>query len=320
MHILTGGAGFIGSNLVKTLNTHSITDILVVDNLTNDAKFNNFTDCKIAGYLDKDLFLQKIQSKKFSMKRIESILHQGACTDTMEYDSRYMMANNYEYSKTLFHLALEHQIPIIYASSAAVYGTGTSFQERPENEAAINIYGFSKYLFDQYVRRHLPYSQSPVIGLRYFNVYGPHEGHKDRMASTIYQFYQQLKESGTVRLFEGTDGYEDGEQHRDFVYVDDVVAVNLFFLEQDHHRGIFNLGTGESRSFNDIANCLIDVHGEGQIQYIPFPETLRGKYQNFTEADISALRAAGYQDSFKTLEEAIRLYYGWLNEKQGNDD
>jgi ADP-L-glycero-D-manno-heptose 6-epimerase len=313
MYVVTGGAGFIGSNLIRGLNANGIDDILVVDNLKKSGKFTNLVGCRILDYMDKGDFLRLIEKEETAFANVEAIFHQGACTDTMEYDGRYMMANNYAYSKMLLGYALRNKIRFIYASSAATYGSGAVFEEKFEYEAPINVYGYSKYLFDQYVRRVLPHAETTVAGLRYFNVYGPHEAHKGKMASVVFQFYNQLKQTGQIRLFEGSGGYGNGEQQRDFVFVGDVVAVNLWFLEGKPKRGIFNVGTGNSRSFNDIARCLIDLEQCGEIVYIPFPDALKDKYQSFTQADLSRLRQAGYPDPFLSLEEGIVQYHSMLH-------
>lgn len=315
MIIVTGGAGFIGSNLVKGLNDHEPKDILVVDDLTDGTKFKNLADLHILDYLDKDDFLTKIiQREKFSSS-IKAIFHQGACADTTEWNGRFMLRNNYEYSKILLHYCLENKIPFIYASSAAIYGDGKAgFSEQLHCEKPLNVYGYSKYLFDQYVRRILPTAKSQIIGLRYFNVYGPREQHKGSMASVAYHLNKQLLQGNdVVKLFVGSDGYADGEQRRDFIYVDDVVKVNLWFLENPKINGIYNVGTGHSQPFNDVANAVIHWHQRGKIQYIPFPQNLQGRYQSFTQADISALRDVGYKEKFKSVEEGMKVYLDWLN-------
>jgi ADP-L-glycero-D-manno-heptose 6-epimerase len=235
----------------------------------------------------------------------KAVLHQGACADTTERNGRFMIDNNYTYSKELLHWALDRQVPFVYASSASVYGIGRKCVETPACEQPLNVYAYSKLLFDRYVRQHSPAARSTVVGLRYFNVYGPYEQHKGRMASMVYQLYDQLRRTGEARLFEGTDGYAHGEQRRDFISVGDVVAINLFFAEGGVKQGIFNVGTGQSRSFNDIARILIARLGRGQIEYIPFPQSLLGKYQSFTESDVSSLRTAGYQRPFTPLEQGI---------------
>jgi ADP-L-glycero-D-manno-heptose 6-epimerase len=314
MIIVTGGAGFIGSNLILGLNEKGYDDILVVDNLHHGVKFTNLVDCKIADYLDKETFLDNIQQGKFPSGSISAIFHQGACSVTTEWDGRYMMKNNYEYTKILFHFCQEHKIPFIYASSAAVYGTDKTFKEELAHESPLNVYGYSKFQFDQYLRRFLPKLQAQVVGLRYFNVYGPREAHKGSMASVAFHLNNQLHDTNTLRLFEGCEGYANGEQRRDFVYVGDVVDINLWFLDHPDVSGIYNTGTGKSQTFNDVANAVIAYHGRGKIDYIPFPEHLKGCYQSFTEADLTQLRAIGCEHSFKTVEAGVQLYMEWLNQ------
>jgi ADP-L-glycero-D-manno-heptose 6-epimerase len=313
MIIVTGGAGFIGSNIVKQLNQQGVDDILVVDDLTDGTKFVNLTDCQIADYLDRDDFLVRIKNNDFSKEKIQAVFHQGACAVTTEWDGRYMMQNNYEYSKTLLHYCLTHKIPFIYASSAAIYGANTNFSEQLENEKPINVYGYSKYLFDQYVRRILPTVTNQIVGLRYFNVYGPNEQHKGSMASVAFHLNKQLLNGEEVKLFEGSDGYKPGEQRRDFVYVADVAKVNLWFWQHPDKRGIFNVGTGKSQTFNELANAVIAWHKRGKIKYIPFPDKLKESYQSFTEADISKLREAGYKEEFKNVAEGVKEYLTLMN-------
>ncbi len=313
MIIVTGGAGFIGSNLVKALNERGHHDILVVDDLSDGTKFVNLVDCTILDYRDKDDFIRQIEAGADFDAPVTAIFHQGACSTTTEWDGRFMMNNNYQYSKSLLHYCLQREIPFLYASSAAVYGLGPEFRESPEHEKPLNVYGYSKLLFDQHVRRLLPGANSQIAGFRYFNVYGPREQHKGGMASVAFHHNSQIRENGRVRLFEGCDGYDNGEQRRDFIYVDDVTAVNLWFLEHPEKSGIFNLGTGRSQTFNEIAHTVVEFHGSGEIEYIPFPDHLRGHYQSFTEADIGALRAAGYETPFKTVQQGVTAYLKWLN-------
>lgn len=313
MIIVTGGAGFIGSNLVLGLNQRGYDDILVVDHLSNGVKYKNLVDCRIADYLDRETFLERLQQGFFQAETIDAIFHQGACSTTTEWDGRYMMENNYEYSKALFHYCQQHKIPFIYASSAAVYGDDQTFKEELAYEGPLNVYGYSKYQFDQYLRRFQDKLTAQVVGLRYFNVYGPREAHKGSMASVAFHLNNQLKESDGIRLFEGCDGYGDGEQRRDFVYVGDVVDINLWFLDHPEVSGIFNCGTGRSQTFNDVANAVITYHQRGEIEYIPFPEHLKGCYQSFTEANLENLRSAGCDHRFKSVEEGVRLYMEWLN-------
>ncbi|HUN90563.1 MAG TPA: ADP-glyceromanno-heptose 6-epimerase [Burkholderiaceae bacterium] len=330
MIVVTGAAGFIGANLVKALNDHGESNILAVDNLTRADKFHNLVDCEIADYLDKRDFLERV--RRGSLQRPRVVFHQGACSDTMEHDGRYMLDNNYRYSVELFEWCRAVRAPFIYASSAAVYGMGPRFVEGRENEQPLNVYGYSKFLFDQYVRRTLADSRSPVVGLRYFNVYGPREAHKERMASVAFHHFHQFRADGAVKLFEGSHGYGHGEQRRDFIHVDDVVACNLHFW-QAAGTGIFNVGTGRAQCFNDVALAVVNTLREAQgkpalplrdavaeqlIRYVPFPEALRGKYQAYTQADIGALRSAGFGAAMRTVEQGTSQYVRWLLEKRAS--
>jgi ADP-L-glycero-D-manno-heptose 6-epimerase len=314
MIIVTGGAGFVGSNLVLALNQRGHSDILVVDDLKDGTKFKNLVDAEIADYKDKDAFLQQLHATNHSFGPVEAVFHNGACSDTTEWNGQYMMSVNYEYSKALLDYCQARNIPFIYASSAAVYGGGKVFKEERGHEAPLNVYGYSKFLFDQYLRRRIKTGlKSQVVGFRYFNVYGPREQHKGKMASTAFHFNNQVLQEGTCKLFQGSDGYGDGEQRRDFIHVDDVCAVNLWAWEHPKVSGIFNLGTGRAQPFNDVAKAVIKYHGKGKIEYIPFPDVLKGRYQSFTEADMSALRAAGCDHQFMTVEQGIAKYMQWLN-------
>lgn len=328
-YIVTGAAGFIGSNLVKALNARGERDIIAVDSLRKADKFKNLVDCEIADFLDKEDFLEKIQQGYFD-GQLRAVLHQGACSDTMETDGRYMMQNNYRYSLAVLDYCQSRQVPLLYASSASVYGGGSVFKESREFEAPLNVYAYSKFLFDQVVRRRWQERSAQIVGLRYFNVYGPREAHKERMASVAYHFFNQYRTQRRVNLFEGSDGYADGGQLRDFVSVEDVVKVNLFFLDHPDKSGIFNLGTGQAQSFNDVAVAAIntlreaedpsgsphagkplnlaEIRQQGLIQYIPFPEQLRGKYQSYTQADMNALRNIGYREAFLNVEQGVSRY------------
>lgn len=316
MIIVTGGAGFIGSNIVAGLNAQGETDIVVVDDLTNGKQFYNIVDLKIADYLDRHDFLDRILSGDFPHHGIRAIFHEGACSSTTEWDGEFMMRNNYEYSKHLLHFCAKHNIPFIYASSAAVYGGNMEFAEDPKHESPLNVYGYSKILFDNYVRRLWKENKLPnqVVGLRYFNVYGPREAHKGSMSSVAFHLNNQIKANNEVKLFAGTDGYADGEQRRDFIFIDDVVNVNLWFWKNPEVSGIFNVGTGRSQPFNDVARSVIAWHGnKGKLTYIPFPDHLKGAYQSYTQADISALRKAGYKGEFHTVEEGVKKYLDRIN-------
>lgn len=320
MYIVTGGAGFIGSNIVKGLNDRGITNILVVDNLYNSEKFRNLVGLHFSDYMDKREFLGYL--KKYTLPDIEAIFHQGACSDTTERDGAYMMQNNYSYSCDVAEWCLTNKVPLVYASSASVYGKGKNgFSEDFANEAPINIYAYSKYLFDQWARERFDAATSTLVGLRYFNVYGPRETHKGKMASMAFHGYNQIKTAGKMRLFKGTDGIADGNQLRDFVFVDDVVSSALHFglnKSEQPIRGVFNIGTGRARSFKDLATALIDTYDkEANIEYIPFPDELRGQYQNFTEANLDNLRSAGYTEEFTPLEKGIAKYVDWMKAELG---
>jgi ADP-L-glycero-D-manno-heptose 6-epimerase len=321
--VVTGAAGFIGSKLVEGLNRRGITEIIAVDSLQHADKFRNLAGCEIADYVDQAEFVAHLERYEGA---VGALFHQGACSDTMESDGRYMMENNFGYSKRLLEWCQEEEVPLIYASSASVYGAGPDFREERRYEKPLNVYGYSKFLFDQYVRRMLEARTAQVVGLRYFNVYGPNEAHKGRMASVAYHAWQQLHAEGRVKLFVGNDGYRDGEQRRDFIYVDDVVAVNLWFLERREVSGVFNCGTGRAQTFNRLAAAVVNaVHGtqamlpdlvaKHLIEYVAFPPALVGKYQSFTEADLTRLRAAGYTSEFKTVEQGVAAYVADLQKK-----
>jgi ADP-L-glycero-D-manno-heptose 6-epimerase len=329
--IVTGAAGLIGSNLVKALNERGITDVLAVDNLTKGDKFLNLVDCEISDYQDKAEFLARIERGEFG--KFDAIFHEGACSDTMEHNGNYMMANNFRYTQTLFEWAQRTGTPFLYASSAAVYGGSTEFVESREVEKPLNVYGYSKFLFDQVLRRQMRVGlKAPVFGFRYFNVYGDREQHKGRMASVAFHNFNQFREGGAVRLFGPYGGYDAGCQQRDFVSIEDVVKVNLYFFEQASTApsGVYNLGTGRAQTFNDVAlttlNTLRADQGssvltleeavrDGFIEYIEFPDALKGKYQSYTQADLSNLRSAGYTASFYSVEEGVSRYVGRLIKK-----
>ena len=327
--IVTGAAGFIGSNIVKALNLRGETDIIAVDNLTNGHKFRNLADCDIAHYLDKHEFIRQVREHLIAHD-IRAVFHQGACSDTMNHDGKYMMDNNYQYSLDLLDWCQDEHIPFLYASSAAVYGKGTAFREARALEKPLNVYGYSKFLFDQVVRRRIAQGlTAQVVGFRYFNVYGMREQHKGRMASVAYHHFNQYRSQGFVNLFGAYENYGNGEHSRDFISVEDVAKVNLYFFDNFEKSGIFNLGTGRSQPFNDLAAATVNAcrAAEGKpklslaqlveqqlIRYIPFPEDLVGKYQSFTQADTEKLRAAGYADDFYTVEQGVARYVAWLLE------
>jgi ADP-L-glycero-D-manno-heptose 6-epimerase len=318
MIIVTGGAGLIGSNLIEQLNLRGHTDILVVDHLKNGQKMHNLADLHIRDYLDRDDFMARVQANQ-DLGHVSAVFHLGACSATTEWDGQFMMRNNFEYSKQLLDWCQRVNASYIYASSASVYGLGKhGFSEQRHCELPINMYAYSKFQFDQYVRSLQGRLRHQVVGLRYFNVYGPREAHKGSMSSTAFHFNRQLQNDGKCRLFEGTDGYANGEQLRDFVYVADCAKVNLWFMDHAHVSGIFNLGTGQAHSFNQVANAVIAWHKQhrqtdNRIEYIPFPAHLKGAYQSYTQADISALRQAGYGERFMTVDEGVSAYLDWLN-------
>ncbi|GAA0559346.1 ADP-glyceromanno-heptose 6-epimerase [Halomonas salifodinae] len=317
MIVVTGGAGFIGSNLVKALNARGHQDVMVVDDLSDGTKFVNLADCTLGDYLDKEDFRRRAEAElnggPATLPTIEAIFHEGACSDTTEWDGRFMLDNNFEYSKVLLHFCQQRGIPFLYASSAATYGGSEVFVEAPEHEKPLNVYGYSKLLFDQYVRARWDQFTSQVVGFRYFNVYGPREQHKGKMASVAYHHHTQVSAGQDLKLFGAWDGYEAGMQSRDFVYVGDVVNVNLWFLDHPERSGIFNLGSGRAEPFKAIGEAVIDYYGRGKIEYIDFPEELKGRYQSYTRADISRLREAGYDAEFKSVAQGVRAYLEWLN-------
>ena len=312
MIVVTGGAGMIGSNIIKALNDKGINDILVVDTLKLGNKCQILVDLDIADYMDRDDFLTQIMAGD-DFGPIEAVFHEGACSATTEWDGKYMMLNNYEYSKELLHYCLDREIPFLYASSAATYGETDAFIEEKEYEGALNVYGYSKQQFDNYVRRLWQDASihgetlSQITGFRYFNVYGPREQHKGSMASVAFHLNNQMNEGENPKLFERSEDFK-----RDFIYVGDVAAVNLWFME-NRQSGIFNLGTGNAESFEEVAKAVIKFHGKGKVETIPFPEHLKGAYQEFTQADLTKLRAAGCKHKFKTVADGVAEYMSLIN-------
>ncbi len=306
MIIVTGGAGFIGSNIIRGLNKIDRKDILVVDDLTDGTKFVNLVDLDIEDYMDKDDFIASvIAGDNFGM--IDGVFHEGACSATTEWNGKFMMQNNYEYSKELLHFCLERKIPFYYASSAATYGDLPQFIESREFEKPLNIYGYSKFLFDEYVRRILPQINSPVCGFKYFNVYGPREQHKGSMASVAFHLNTQILNGENPKLFAGSEHFL-----RDFIYVDDVADVNIWCW-QHSISGIYNLGTGKAQSFKEVADAVIAFHGKGKIETIPFPDHLKSRYQKYTQANMEKLRCVGYDKIFRDVKTGVTEYMAWLN-------
>jgi ADP-L-glycero-D-manno-heptose 6-epimerase len=323
--VVTGAAGMVGSNLLHGLNARGIDDVIAVDDLSDGSKHQNLLGARYADYFDKAEFYARFARGEFG--RIDAVLHQGACSDTMEHNGQLMMALNYRCTKDLLDACQAQGTRLIYASSAAVYGGSAVFRESPEHERPLNVYGYSKLLTDQVVRRLLPAARTQVVGLRYFNVYGPRERHKGRMASVAFHHSTQFNTDGRVRLFGAYGGYEAGMQSRDFIHVDDVVAVNLWFLEHGNVKGVFNVGTGRAQPFNDVALAVVNAWRERDgepplpldqlvarklVEYIEFPSALAGKYQCFTQADLLALRAAGCEHAFADVASGVRRYVQWL--------
>ncbi len=323
--VVTGAAGMIGSNLVHGLNAIGIDNIIAVDDLTDGPKYRNLLGASFSDYFDKDEFYQRFASGELG--KVDAVLHEGACSDTMEHNGRFMLDNNYRCSKNLFDACQAQGTRLLYASSAATYGGSSEFREQPEFEQPLNVYGYSKLLFDNVVRRMLDSARTQVVGFRYFNVYGPREQHKGRMASVAFHHFNQFRETGHVKLFGEYGGYAPGQQTRDFIHVDDVVAINLWFLQHPDSNGIFNLGTGRGQPFNDVAEATVNAAREqrgdsalslaemvqaGLVQYIDFPPALVGQYQCFTEADMSRLRSVGCTHQFAPVGEGVARYGGWL--------
>jgi ADP-L-glycero-D-manno-heptose 6-epimerase len=328
--VVTGAAGMIGSNLVHGLNAMGINDVIAVDDLTDGPKYRNLLGAQMSDYFDKDDFYPRFARGDFG--KVDAVLHQGACSDTMEHNGKFMLDTNYRCSKDLLDACQAQGTRLLYASSAATYGGSASFIERPEFEQPLNVYGYSKLLFDNVVRRMMALPQSgrsaQVVGFRYFNVYGPREQHKARMASVAFHHFNQFSDTGKVKLFGEYGGFAPGGQSRDFVFVDDVVAVNLWFLQHPDQSGIFNLGTGTAQPFNDVAMATVntsrkskgdpalslqDLVKQGLVEYIPFPAALVGKYQCFTQADLTALRATGCDHRFATVAEGVERYVAWMS-------
>ena len=326
--VVTGAAGMIGSNLVHGLNARGVDDVIAVDDLTDGPKYRNLLGAQLSDYFDKSEFYRRFTQGELG--KVDAIFHEGACSDTMEHNGRFMLENNYRCSKELLDACQARGTRLLYASSAATYGGSATFRETPEFERPLNVYGYSKLLFDNIVRRMLSAAASQVVGFRYFNVYGPREQHKGRMASVAFHHFNQYRDTGKVKLFGEYGGYCPGQQSRDFVFVDDVVAVNLWFLDHPDRNGIFNLGSGRAQPFNDVAHATVNAcrahKGEAPlslaqlvaqdtVQYIPFPAALVGKYQCHTQADLTALRSAGCDLPFVDVATGVKRYVDWLNDQ-----
>jgi len=311
---VTGGAGFIGSQLVRALNARGREDLLVADDFEDGRKLANLAGRQVHDVVDRHWLLERLVAGADLGAPVDAFFHQGARADTRDWNGTRMLRDNFAYSKAVLGYCGERGIPLVYASSAAVYGSGRDFGEEPRNEHPLNPYAWSKLLFDQVVRRQLPRLRSQVVGLRYFNVYGPGEAHKDDMASVAYKLYLQLQKGDRIELFEGSHDFGPGEQRRDFVHVSDCVAVNLWFLDHPQQSGIFNVGSGRAQTFNDVAHAVLRHFGRGELAYVPFPPGLRDSYQSYTQADIRALRKAGYESPFLDVEEGVSRYLRGLDE------
>lgn len=309
MIVVTGAAGFIGSNIVLELNKRGFNDVLAVDALNGPTQHRSLNRANISDLADPEMFLANLDK----LGKVECIFHNGACSDTTATDGRFVMRNNYEFTKTLLEWCRRHGVRCIYASSASVYGNGEQgFREEREAEYPLNLYAYSKFLLDQWVRAHRSTFSSQVVGLRYFNVYGPQENHKARMASVVWHFHQQILRDNKISLFAGSDGFL-----RDFVFIKDIVNINMHFFDHPQFSGLFNAGTGIARSFLDIANIMAARHAGATIEFTPFPEDLRGRYQTFTQADLTALRATGYAQAPTSLEDGVNAYAEVLEKSEG---
>lgn len=311
MIIVTGGAGFIGSSIIAALNKRHISDILVVDDLGTDSKWKNLRNLSFADYVEKDDFLNMVIDGKLNSS-IEATFHLGACSDTTETNASYLIKNNYEYSKLLAQWATADNVRFIYASSAATYGDGSEgFSDNQEKICILkplNMYGYSKHLFDLWAYK--TGLLKNIAGLKYFNVFGPNEYHKADMRSFVVKAFEQIKSTGKVRLFKSYQPeYADGEQLRDFIYVKDAVDMTLFFYDNPQIGGLFNIGTGKARSWNDLVQAVfVSMDKQPNIEYIDMPESIREQYQYFTEADMTSLHKAGYNKETATLEDAVEDY------------
>lgn len=311
MIIVTGGAGFIGSAIVWRLNELGSDEIIIVDELGQDEKWKNLVGLNFEDFVHKHEFIEQITNKKILYK-IDAIIHLGANSSTTEKDADHLMTNNYKYTETLARFCLKNDVRFIYASSAATYGDGAmgfnDYEEKIQTLRPLNMYGYSKQLFDLWAKRHGAFNK--IVGLKYFNVYGPNEYHKGDMRSVVHKAFEQIRDNGKVRLFKSRKPeYKDGEQMRDFVYVKDAVDMTLFFLDKKEKNGLFNIGAGKARTWNDLVQALFNAMGMPvNIEYINLPDKLADKYQYFTEASLDKLRSAGYKNPTASLEDGVADY------------
>lgn len=309
MYIVTGGAGFIGSCVVRTLNDAGIEDIVIVDNIASTDKWMNMRNKKYLRYVHKSQLLAELST----FENVQAIIHMGACSSTTEKDFDYLWNNNFEFTKALWNYCAEKQTSFIYASSAATYGDGEQgFDDRMDIDLLrpLNGYGYSKQLFDQWVKHQATVYPKQYVGLKFFNVYGPNEYYKGSMASMIFHGFNQIKKDGEIRLFKSCNlKYEDGGQLRDFIYVKDICSVIKWFLDNPKKNGLYNLGTGRAQSFRDLAVATFHALDlEPNIRYIEMPGHLKNKYQYYTKAEMSKLKEAGYDMPFADLEEGAKDY------------
>lgn len=312
--VVTGAAGFIGRNAVAELNRRGQTNLLLVDDLGTDEKWRNLRGLQFEDIFSPAAFLARVEADR--LPEIDSIVHLGACSATTERDADYLLRNNYRYTRTLCEWSLRNHTRFIYASSAATYGEGaqgySDADSSTPNLMPLNMYGYSKHMFDLWALRRNLFNQgsNSIVGLKYFNVFGPYEDHKGDMRSVVSKSFGQILRTGKVALFKSyRPEYADGEQKRDFIYVKDAVEVTLSFIDHRASGGLFNCGTGIARTWVDLATAVFNAMGKPvQIDFIDMPETLKGKYQYFTEAEIGKLRAAGYNRAFTSLEDAVTDY------------
>jgi len=318
MIVVTGGAGFIGSALIAALNKRGVNDILVVDRLGCDQRWKNLVNLRFADYIDKDEFIDMVAEDVLPFS-VDAVFHLGACSSTTETDVSFLMENNFEYTKQLAQWATDENIRFIYASSAATYGDGSQGfsddEDKLETLKSLNPYGYSKQLFDLWAKRNGLLEK--IVGLKYFNVFGPNEYHKAEMRSFVLKAFEQINATGKVRLFKShRPDYKEGEQKRDFLYVKDAVDMTLFFYDNPEISGIYNLGAGMARSWNDLAKAVFAAMGKSpNIEYIDMPDSVRNQYQYFTEADITKLRNAGYKKQITQLEDAVKDYVQYYLQK-----
>jgi ADP-L-glycero-D-manno-heptose 6-epimerase len=308
--VVTGAAGFIGRNLVAELNARGCDDLILVDTMGHDEKWRNLVGLRYEDILEPAEFLTRLEAAEFA--DLDAILHLGACSSTTETDADFLLRNNYHYTRSLCEWSLKHKTRFIYASSAATYGDGSAGYRDEEAELSslkpLNMYGYSKQIFDLWAQKHNLFDR--IVGLKYFNVFGPYEEHKGDMRSVVSKSYKQIHKTGKAQLFKSYRAdYADGEQMRDFIYVKDAVAVTLHFLDDRRSGGLFNCGTGGARTWKALATAVFSAMGlPPQIEFIEMPEILRGKYQYFTQADMRKLRESGYTAPFTSLEDAVRDY------------